>query len=235
MKKETEDWVKLGSGLEDVRGLEGVLPRGLDCLRTLARPHMQLIILIVNIVMKTRTKTELIADCHGGTETKLMTAQGFYSMLGSLDLLLNLKKKHEIIKAISVHVFAGVLQTEQKHVGKWREAIEVEMNIRQKETYRMPSGARYLVGSRSASMCKSRYPVHFAAVDVKSTRTIRDLAFSVPICVRIARISEKFCRMFAAVPERTKEKLGSLEKISWDMLVGSLEILNDRSRKDQQQ
>ena len=93
MKKETEDCVKLGSDLEDVRGLEGVIPRGHDCLRTLARPHKQLIILIVNIVMKTRTKTELIADCHGGTETKLMTAQGFYSMLGSLDLLLNLKKK----------------------------------------------------------------------------------------------------------------------------------------------
>ena len=33
--------------------------------------------------------------------------------------------------------------------------------------------------------------MHFVAVDVKSTRTIVDQAFSVPKCVRLARISEK--------------------------------------------
>ena len=33
-----------------------------------------------NIVMKARTETELIADCHGGTEVNLVTALGFYSM-----------------------------------------------------------------------------------------------------------------------------------------------------------
>ena len=39
-------------------------------------------------------------------------------------------------------------------------------------------------------MRKSRYPVHFVAVDVKSTRTIVDQVFSVPKCVRLARMSE---------------------------------------------
>ena len=38
-------------------------------------------------------------------------------------------------------MFPGVLQTEQKHIGKWRKAIELEMNIRQSGTYRRPSGA----------------------------------------------------------------------------------------------
>ena len=60
-------------------------------------------------------------------------------------------------------------------------------------------------------MYKIRYPVHFVSVDVKSTRTIVDQAFSVPKCVRLARMSEKFyellCKMFSAVPERTKEEL----------------------------
>ena len=42
------------------------------------------------------------------------------------------------------------------------------MNIRHSETYCRPSGARYLVGSTLAPMCKSRYLVHFVAVDVKS-------------------------------------------------------------------
>ena len=88
------------------------------------------------------------------------------------------------------------------------------MNIKHSETYRRPSGARYLVGSTLAPMCKSRYPVHFVAVDVKSTRTIMGQAFSVPKCVRLARMSEKsyvlLCKMFSAVPERTKEELQSI-------------------------
>ena len=164
--------------------------------------------------MKAKTETELIADCHGGTEVNLVTALGFYSMFDYLESLLNLEQKHEMVTAISVEVFPGVLQIEQKHIGRWWEAIEAEMNIRHSETYRRPSGERYLVGSTLAPMCKSRYPVHFVAVYVKSTRTIVDQAFSVPKCVRLARRSEKscelLCRMFSAVPERTKEELESI-------------------------
>ena len=41
-----------------------------------------------------------------------------------------------------------------------------------------------------------------------------DQAFSVPKCVRLARTSEKsyelLCKMFSAVPERTKEELESI-------------------------
>ena len=94
-----------------------------------------------------------------------------------------------MVTTISVEVFPGVLQFKQNHFGKWREreVIEVEMNIKQSETYRRPSGARYLVGSKLVPMCKSQYPVHFVAVDVKSTRTVVDQAFSVPYCVRLAR------------------------------------------------
>ena len=85
------------------------------------------------------------------------------------------------------------------------------MNIRQSETYQRPTGARSLLGSTLAPMCKSRYPVHFVAVDVKSTRTIVDQASSVPKCVRLARMSEKsfklLCKVFSVVPERTKAEL----------------------------
>ena len=70
----------------------------------------------------------------------LVTALGFYSMFGSLDSLLNLEQKHEMVTAISVEVFPGALQTEQKYIGKWKEAIEAQMNIRQKKAYRRPSG-----------------------------------------------------------------------------------------------
>ena len=70
------------------------------------------------------------------------------------------------------------------------------------------------MGSTLAPMCESQYPVRFVAVDAKSTRTIVDHAFSVPKCVRLERMSEKhcelLCKMFAAVPERTKDELDSI-------------------------
>ena len=142
-----------------------------------------------------------------------------------------------MVSAISVEVFPGVLQTEQKYIGKWREAKEAEMNIRQSETYRRPSEARCLVGS---ALCKNRYPVHFVAVDVKSTRTIVDQAFSVPKCVRLAKMSKKpyelLFKIFAAVSGRTKNNLEPLlGKNSWDMLVGTLVTLKDRNREDKEQ
>ena len=165
------DLVKSGSCLALVCGLEGHICGGLDCVKTLAKQHKQLTILFGNIVMKAKTETELILDCHGGTEVNLVTALAFYSRFGSLESLLNLEQKHEMF---SVEVLLGVLQTEKKYIGKWREAIEAEMNIRHSKTYRRLTVARCLVGSMLAPMCKRRYPVHFVAVDVRGTRTIVD-------------------------------------------------------------
>ena len=54
---------------------------GLDCVKTLAKHHKQPTILFANIVMKLKTETELIADCHGGTEVNLVTALGFYILV----------------------------------------------------------------------------------------------------------------------------------------------------------
>ena len=92
-----------------------------------------------------------------------------------------------------------------------------------------------------APMCKSRYPVQFVAVDVKSsTRTIVDQTFSVRKCLRLASMSAKsiafLCKMFAAIPERTKDELEPiLGKKLMRYASGTFVILKDRSRKDQQQ
>ena len=43
-----------------------------------------------------------------------------------LESLFNLEHKHEMVTSISVEFFLRLLQTEQKHIGKWRAAIEVE-------------------------------------------------------------------------------------------------------------
>ena len=113
-----EVWVKPGSCLAEVCGLEGHICGGLDCINSLEKQHKQLKILFGNIVMKAKTETELIADCHGGTEVSLVTALGFYSKFGSLESLLNLEQKHEMVTTISVEVFLGVLQTKQNYIGK---------------------------------------------------------------------------------------------------------------------
>ena len=100
-----EDWFKPGSCLAEVCGLEGHICGGLNCVKTLKKQHKQLTILFGNIVMKASTETELIANCDGGTKVKLVNALGFYSMFGSLESLLNLEQKHEMVTIISVEVF----------------------------------------------------------------------------------------------------------------------------------
>ena len=57
-----EDWVKPGSCLAEVCGLEGHVCGGLDCVKTLEKQHKQLTVLFGNVVMKARTETELIAE-----------------------------------------------------------------------------------------------------------------------------------------------------------------------------
>ena len=50
-----EDWVKPGSCLAEVCGLEGHVCGGIDCVKTLEKQHKQLTILFGNIVMKAKT------------------------------------------------------------------------------------------------------------------------------------------------------------------------------------
>ena len=109
-----EDWVKPGSCLAKVCGLRVHIGGGLDCEETLAKQYKQLTILFWNIVMKAKLETELVADWHGGTELNLVTALGFYSMLGSLESPLNLEQKHEMVTTISAEAFPGNLQTKKK-------------------------------------------------------------------------------------------------------------------------
>ena len=48
----------------------------------------------------------------------LVTALRFYSMFVSIESLLILKQKHEMVRAISLEVFPGVLQAAKKYIGK---------------------------------------------------------------------------------------------------------------------
>ena len=54
---------------------------------------------------------------------------------------------------------------------------------------------KFLVGSVMANVCGSHYPLHMAMVDVSSQRILVDKAFSVPKCVRLARMSHHSHRL----------------------------------------
>ena len=58
-----------------VCGLEGHMCGGLDCVKTLAEQHKRLTIFFGNIVMKTETERELIADCHAVNEEYLLSLE----------------------------------------------------------------------------------------------------------------------------------------------------------------
>ena len=102
---------------------------------------------------------ELVANCHGFTEVNLVTALGFYSMTSSMESVECLERAHKELTALSVEVFPGLMQTEQK-IGSRREAVENELNLKQSEGYHKTVGSKYLLGSSSAPYWNSKYPTY---------------------------------------------------------------------------
>ena len=129
------------------------------CVNTLSEQYSQLAKLYGRLSMLDKSELELIADCHGATEVNLITALGFCGMASSTESLERPERAHGLVTTLSVEVFPGALQTEQKIAG-WREALENEMNLRDSEAYHRLTGSKYLVGSSSAPYCNSKYPTH---------------------------------------------------------------------------
>ena len=70
--------------LESMRKIDAIMRFSNKELRLTKESMGAMPKLFGNVVMKSRTETELIAYCQGGTEVNLVTALGFYSMFGSL-------------------------------------------------------------------------------------------------------------------------------------------------------
>ena len=85
------------------------------------------------------------------------------------------------------------------------------MNLKDSEAYHRPTGSKSLVGSSSAPYCYSRYPTHMVVMDARTQQVLVDLLFSVPKCVRLARISERsydlLAKIIRAVPKRSEGEL----------------------------
>ena len=184
----SSDWLRHGTCLAHNSGMDGHVCNSEHCLITLSEQHRQLAQLYGRLSMSDKSGMELIADCHGVTEVNLITALGFCSMTSSIESLERLERAHELVTSLSVEVFPGALQTEQK-IGGWREALENEMDLTDSEAYHRPTGSKYLVGSSSAPYCNSRCPTHMVVMDARTQQVLVDQLFPVPKCVRLARMS----------------------------------------------
>ena len=106
-----------------------------------------------------------------------------------------LESEHHLVTALSVESWAGALQTTQKHIIGWKIGLEAEMGFPVSEAYGLLVNAKSLVESVMANLCGSHYPLHMAMVEVSSRRILVDKAFSVPKCVRLARMSHHSHRL----------------------------------------
>ena len=82
------------------------------------------------------------------------------------------------------------------------------------EAYGLPVNAKSLMGSVMANLCKSYYPLHMAMVEVSSQRILVDKAFSVPKCVRLARMSHHSHKLLknilGTVPREQRDDLNKI-------------------------
>ena len=78
------------------------------------------------------------------------------------------------------------------------------MGIPVSEAYSLLMNAKSLVGSVVANCWSSHYPLHMSMVEASSQRVMADKAFSVPRCVRLARMShhshQLLRKIWGAVP-----------------------------------
>ena len=130
-----------------------------------------------------------MAQCYTNTTVNIATALWFFSRMCSLQTLEMLEPEHHLVTALSVESWPGALQTTQKHIRGWKIGLEAEMGFQVSEAYGLPVIAKSVVGSVMANVCGSHYPLHMAMVEVSSQRILVDKAFSVPMCVRLARMS----------------------------------------------
>ncbi|XP_063728136.1 uncharacterized protein LOC134855525 [Symsagittifera roscoffensis] len=89
------------------------------------------------------------------------------------------------------------------------------------EAYGLPLNAKSLVGSVMANLCGSDYTLHMAMVEMFSQRVLIDKAFSVPKCVRLARMSHHSHRLLRKVRGTVpKEQRDDLCEIWGEELLG---------------
>ena len=197
-----------------------------SCVRILSFQKEDLVTWFEDITEREKSEVQIVAECYASATVNIATSLGFFSRMCSLQSLERLESEHHLVTALSVESWPGVLQVTQKHIRSWMVGLEVEMGFSMSEAYGLPFNAKSLVGSVMANLCGSHCPLHMSMVEVSNQRELIDKAFSVPKCVRLARMSHHPHRLLrkirGTVPRELRDDLSEI----WGEELLSLESEN---------
>ena len=188
---------------------------GRSCVRILSFQNIELLVTwFEDITQREKSEVQIVAECYARTTVNVATALGFFSRMCSLQSLERLESEHHLVTALSVESWPGVLQVTQKHIRSWKVGLEAEMGFPMSEAYGLPLNAKSLIGSVMANLCGSHCPLHMAMVEPSSQRILVDKAFSVPKCVRLARMSHHSHKLLrkirGTVPKELRDDLSDI-------------------------
>ena len=182
-----------------------------SCVRIQSFQREDLVSWFGDITEREKSEVQIVAECYTNTTVNIATALVFFSRMSSLQSLEMLESEHHLVTTLSVESWPGALQATQKHIRGLKIGLEAKMGFPVSEAYGLPVNAKSLVGSVRANLCGSHYPLHMAMVEVSSQRILVDKAFSVPKCVRLARMSHhshKLLRkILGTVPREQRDDL----------------------------
>ena len=200
-----------GSCLESTCGNGEHTCDGRSCVRIQSFQKEDLVTWFEDITEREKSEIQIVAECYASTTVNLATALGFFSRMCSLQSLERLVSEHHLVTA----------QVTQKHIKSWKVGLEAEMGFPMSEAYGLPLNAKSLVGSVMANLCGSHYPLNMAMVEVSSQRVLIDKAFSVPKCVRLARMSHHSHKLLRKIRGTVpKEQRDDLSEIWGEELLG---------------
>ena len=196
---------------------------GRSCVRiqSFQKDDLNLINWLGDITEREKSKVQIVAECYANTTVNIATAFGFFSRMCNLQSMEMVEFEHQLVTALSVESWPGVLQVTQKHIRGWKVGLGAEMGFPISDAYSVPLNAKSLVGSVVANLCGSHYPLHMAMVEVSSQRVLIDKAFSVPKCVRLARMSHHSHRLLRKIRRTVpREQRDDLSEIWGEELLG---------------
>ena len=172
---------------------------GRSCVKIQSFQKEELATWFGDMTEKEKSEVQIVAECYESTTVNIAAALGFFSRMCSLQSLEMLEFEHQLVTALSVESWPGVLQMVQKRIRGWKISLEAEMWFPVSEAYSLPTNAKSLVGSVMANLCGSHYPLHMAMVEESSQRMLIDKAFSIPKCLLLARMSHHSHRLLRKI------------------------------------
>ena len=102
---------------------------GRSCVRTQSFQKEERATWFGDITEKEKSEVEIVAECYASITVNIATALGIFSRICSLQSLEMLESEHQLVTALSVESWPGVLQLVQKHFRGWKTGLEAEMGF----------------------------------------------------------------------------------------------------------